>query len=604
MGFKKFHFKIFILFFIIFIFYYYSSSSNYHNHLKNNLIKENFFIIDNKNLRNVQSHMYGFSISKEGILTDNYYKKMKIYKDPEPDGIYIMVRKINNEIKINQDFYGSIGLYLYENKESGYFAISNSFLLLEEYLVGKQNFTLNKDFADNFIFESYCASSINETLVKEITKLPANVFIIISIEKKSLNYYYIDYKENTIPLYSEEGLKIIDKWVDKWGYIIRSLSKQTNNICADLSGGFDSRVLFAVLLNSGVKLNDISIRSKKDKFNGHDEDLIIASNISSHFGIKLNDNKLDETGKLFNLKDSLFCTIYVKLGFHKEFYIKKKFFDKPIFHFSGAGGELLRGYPGKPIKEYIESLSLSSRKIKQNSKEFYYSSRRLFQRSLEFLKQKKSYENDFEISADFFYRGSARSHFGTASYESFIANIFYFEPLIDSDIKKLKFNIIDSSPHDVPAYIYVRFAYDLINFPFQGKRILKTESIKKAEKLNKKFRNYEKKKDYEPNFYIDKERKSPASSTTNLKYNGDVDNYINELVKTNKIYYYIHKIYNDSIYNWCIEGIKKKIFFPYRYTYSLLAVAKTLEDISKNQQILGLIQNMNKEEKVQQLFDF
>lgn len=48
-----------------------------------------------------------------------------------------MIKKIGNEIKINQDFYGSFGLYIYENKDMKYFAISNSFLLLEEYLLGK-----------------------------------------------------------------------------------------------------------------------------------------------------------------------------------------------------------------------------------------------------------------------------------------------------------------------------------------------------------------------------------------------------------------------------------------------------------------------------------
>ena len=146
-------------------------------------------------------------------------------------------------------------------------------------MAGKENFTLNKDFADNFIVAGLCTPSINETLIKEITKLSANIYISINIEKKSFNFYYIDYKENSIPLYSEEGLKIIDKWLDKWGYIIRSLSKQTNNICVDLSRGFDTRMLLAVLLNSGVKLKDISIRSKTDKLKGHDEDLIIVKTL-------------------------------------------------------------------------------------------------------------------------------------------------------------------------------------------------------------------------------------------------------------------------------------------------------------------------------------
>ena len=262
--------EIFKLLFLIFIFYNNSISSNYINYLKNHLIKDNFFVFDSNNLRNVKSHMYGFSLSKEGILTDNYYRKIKIYKDPEPNGVYILIRKTKNEIKISQDFYGGIGLYLYENKYTGYFAISNSFLLLEEYLVGKQNFTLNKDFADDLIIEQLCTPSINETLVKEITKLPSNIFISINIKNKTFKYNYIDYQENTIPLYSEKGLKIIDQWADKWGYIIRSLKKQTYNIYSDLSGGFDTLMVLALLLNSRINLNDISIHSSEDKLYIHE----------------------------------------------------------------------------------------------------------------------------------------------------------------------------------------------------------------------------------------------------------------------------------------------------------------------------------------------
>ena len=121
--------------------------------------------------------MYGYSISKYGILTDNYYKKIGEYKEPEPQGIYIMIRKNMNEIKINQDFQGGYGLYLYENKDKKYFALSNSFLLLEEYLIGKQNLSLNKDYADNLILSELCSFSLEETLINEIKQVPTNSFI-------------------------------------------------------------------------------------------------------------------------------------------------------------------------------------------------------------------------------------------------------------------------------------------------------------------------------------------------------------------------------------------------------------------------------------------
>ena len=58
-----------------------------------------------------------------------------------------------------------------------------------------------------------------------------------------------------------------------------------------------------------------------------------------------------------------------------------------------------------------------------------------------------------------------------------MANIYFIEPLIDPDIRKIKYNISGSFSHDLIAYIYVRFAHDLIFFPFQNNRTLSLESI-------------------------------------------------------------------------------------------------------------------------------
>ena len=139
--------------------------------------------------------MYGFSVSIKGILTNNYYKKIGYYEDPEPQGVYIMIRKMGEEIKINQDFCGSFGLYIYENKNTGYFALSNSFLLLEEYLIGKENYTLNKDFADSLIINDLSQFSIYETMINEIVLIPSNAFIVLNIKKKNLKFIILIIKK-------------------------------------------------------------------------------------------------------------------------------------------------------------------------------------------------------------------------------------------------------------------------------------------------------------------------------------------------------------------------------------------------------------------------
>ena len=110
-----------------------------------------------------------------------------------------MIRKIGNEIWLKQDYNCCFGIYIYENKTSGHFILSNSFLLLQEYLIGKEKFSFNKDFADNFIVSRLCTPSIYET--KEI----------------------------------------------------------------NLSGGFDTRLILSILLNSGVNIKDITIRTSIDK---------------------------------------------------------------------------------------------------------------------------------------------------------------------------------------------------------------------------------------------------------------------------------------------------------------------------------------------------
>lgn len=544
----------------------------------NKLIKENFFVIDSNRLEHVCSHMYGFSISEKGILTDNYYKLIGDYKDPEPQGTYIMIRRNKNKIILNQDIYGGYGLYLYENKNSNYFALSNSFLFLEEYLIGKQNFTFNKDFADNFIISELCTFSLNETLIKEIYQIPPNSNIIINIKKKSFKINYIDYKENTVPLESEEGLKIIDRWIDKWGYILRSLKNQTDNISFDLSGGFDTRTLLPVLLNSGVNLNEILIKSYKNKEHGHDEDFIIARNISTKLGFKLNNLTFNRNSTKFGIENTIYGSMFSKLGFHKEFYFKNEFYNKPRFSFRGAGGESLRGYPGEPIAEFIDRNSYKN--IKSHEKEFYHSSKRIFNRSISILKNNLTFNNDYEISAVLYSKALGRNHFGKESLEAYFANIYFIEPLMDPVIKKIKYDISGPLPHDLISYIYIRFARELINFPFQGNRSLNFKSIQKAEKLNNDFIPYKIKSNYNKNFYIDIKRKTAAKHKSD---NIIVNDYFIKLFNSIQFFNIINKKYGMEVYNWAKNYIKNSKYFPLRHAYGLLAVGVTIKNLLLNE---------------------
>ena len=587
--------KAFLLFFLLLCLLFFclaqQSKLNKINKLEENdkktfnkgLIDENFFVFDSNNLKSVESHMYGYSISKKGILTNNYYKQIGQYEVPDPPGSFVMIRKIGNEIIVNQDFQGNFGLYIYENIEKNYFALSNSFLLLEEYLIDKQNISLNNDFTDNLVISGLCSPSVYETMITEINKISSNVFIIINIEDKSFKFNYINYEEQTIPLESKEGLKVIDQWVDKWGYIIRSLIKKTKNISLNLSGGFDTRTLLSIFLNSGIELKNILINSINDKKHCHEEDFKIASEIASAYNFKLNNYNLDNKSIEWGIKNTLFCTFYSKLGFHKEFYFKNRFFEKPRFIFHG-GGEI-RGYPGKPIQKYIEEISSENKKL---GKEFYSSSKRLCNRSVSFLKKEKEYNNYYEISSSFYQRGRSSNNDGKADLEGFIANIYKIQPLIDPDIKKIKFIKNNHSTHDLISYVYIRFGYNLTTFPFQGKRTLNSESIKKAKRLNKFIKPYKIKIDYNENFFIDDIRKCPVPVSNGNK---NVDLYLKKLFESSIFIQTITKLYDFKIYRWAKEYSNYTNYFPFRHLYGLLSVAITIDSLSFNKILMNKPKN-------------
>ena len=553
----------------------------------NKLIDENFFVFDSNSIETVESHMYGYSISDKGILTDNYFKLINKYQEPEPQGTYVMIIKFGKEIRLYQDFHGSIGIYIYENKNSGYFAISNSFLLLEQYLIGKENISFNKDFADNFVISTLVSYSINETMINEIIQIPSNAYVVIN-DKKELELYYKDYKENSIPLESNEGLKLIDKWMNKWGYIIRSINKKTHNFSFDLSGGFDTRLLLTILLNSGINLSDILINTFRDKYHGHDEDLSIANNISAKYKFKLNNKNLDSKSIIFNEKDSIFFTIYSKLGFHKQFYLRDRYFINPIFSFTGGGGEALRGAPCVPIEKFIKSISYND--INGHKEEFYNSSLKFLHRNIELLKKIKKKNEDYEIAFELYKIAFGKNHFGKAALEAFFGNIYLIEPLMDPDIKKIKYNLKGNYLHDLIAYIYVHYAHDLIYFQFQGNRSLDLESLQKAEKLNNEYKPYKISDDYNKNFYIDIQRKSPFIQR---KANRNPYEHLRELFNSDKYYNIVKEVYDDNVYKWAKIYSKNNLFQPLTHEYGLLAVFLVKELLSVNEKCMKISDKKN-----------
>ena len=375
-------------------------------------------------------------------------------------------------------------------------------------------------------------------------------------------------------------MKIIDEWVDKWGYIFRSLIKKTQKISFDLSGGFESRILLPILLNSGIDINHIIINTNKHE-NSTDNDSNIVNNISSKYGFQIDNLKINNKVIKRSSKDSLSSTIYTKLGFHKEFYLKDKFFQKPLFLLSGCGVEDIIGSPGYPINEYLNRLS--TRNIKNNKEKLFNSSINLLNRSVDFLRNERILNNDYEIANILYSKILGRNHFGKTALESFISNIYMIQPLMDPDIRKIKYNMNRNTTHDLLAYILIRFSPDLINYPFNGNRSLSPESIKRAKKLERNLPTYIRRYDYNDHFFIDDNRNSPEI------YKNDKNNaeeYLKEFFKSNKYFEILNKLYDKNIYNFAKKYSNISNSFPLRHEYALLSIVVAIEYISINEKCL------------------
>lgn len=242
-----------------------------------------FFIIDSKNINEINSKLYGFTIIDNEIVNEGSFIDESSLNGM---GAYIYINSSNDSISISQDFNGCWGLYLYQ--EDGYFALSNSFLKLVEFLKDNHEISFNKEYADAFLYSYLCSFAYKETLINEIQLLPRHSKVIIDKLNSTLTVEKIDYGLHSINVDSKKGLDALDKWYYKWVDIIRSIKSKTNNLSIDLSGGFDSRVVAALWLNANIDLNKVRIKSHTNKLHSHSEDYIIASKISDEFDFKLN----------------------------------------------------------------------------------------------------------------------------------------------------------------------------------------------------------------------------------------------------------------------------------------------------------------------------
>lgn len=535
------------------------------------LYPNEIFLFDSNNLENVDTRLYGFAFNNfDEIVTQNTFQEND---QITPNGAYIYTEVKNDEIIIKQDFIGAYGIYLY--RKGSYFAISNSFIKLAEYLKDKETLTFNREYAEAFLFTGLCSFAYGETLINEIEVLPRNYKLIINKKNNSINYEIINYQEHTVPLNSKEGLKTLDKWYNKWVNIIRSIKLKTNNISFDLSGGFDTRVVSALWLTSNIDFDNIKIRSNTAKIHVLEEDYEIASKISKKFGFKLNKDISDFNLIPFKEIDTILnISFYTKLGFHKEFYFRYERSDNTLYSFTGAGGETIRGYPNETTDEYIEEILNSANKYDDSLEK---PSLNIILNCLNKIKE-KSYanDNDDELPERAYKEVRCRNHYGKAIVESFFYNNIALSPLIDMDLHKIKINDdLCEDKHLLIALIYQRYCPDLLNFKFEGGRNIDVETINRAKEINNILPFKKEHLNFISGPIIKGKAPNESVESSHVKFD-DANDLIKKVFYSRSFEMEFKKYFPSNYYDEIVKYEQNNNFYPLRHIYSAIAILKLI----------------------------
>ncbi len=452
--------------------------------------QDHFFIIDSQDLASVKTSIYGFSVQDSGIY-DRHNFTDEVINGLDGNGVYVCVERSGDEIVIRQDFSGSYGLYLY--KQDGHFVLSNSFLYLMEYLSKRVRLTLNRDYANHFMIMVMVSMAYSETFLNEVEVLPRDVVVKIDIPSVSLTTERVYYHENTVRLNSREGLDILDRWFARWTTLFRNIYSQTHNIDADLSGGFDSRMTFGLLLKSGIDINSICVTTKTGKGHTLEDDYEVASEIAKQLGFALNNRDVFTGGELnSSVEDGIKIAFYARMFVHNQFHRERiccQMYEDKHYKVTGNGGENIRTYWHTGSKSFLTNNLVHARYLSKDVKaEHTASMLRILNNMLETVSRKYNIPVSDALSPYVFRETEERFHVGTATAQDVLINQYTLIPLMDVLLHQLQ--LYDEKCSDqnlLIAVIYTRYFPELLRFRFTTNKKINPETLAFAEKINAQF---------------------------------------------------------------------------------------------------------------------
>ncbi len=446
-------------------------------------MRDQFFIIDSNNMHEVTSRMYGYAITDDKIF-DNIHE-FDEQKHKNSSGSFIAIKRDDDVIKFYQDNIGSYGIFVY--KEEDYFAVSNSFILLYEYLLFEKHKKLdvNFEYIAHFLEDGFASLAFTATLCEQINLIPSKTKFKINIDSNTLNFEFFDVSHyGTIDIDSNEGQSIIESWINKWTSIIKSAVDKKYYISSDLSGGFDSRLTLSLFLASGVDLAKINFNARSPAHAPLDFET--AQQLSQTFNFQLNNIKYPS--KTMSHADSWNIALLTRFGAHAETNFAHdltQITDNIQLNFTGFGGEVIRSTWFSPVEE-LEVMQRNSQKLDARVKGL---TRQFLRKELSKVwalsnQQGLDKKDDGSLLNLFYNETRLRHHFGVGNVGRKFFNKLVLSPLCDEELKKLNLKPYEGKERNIlVALIFTKLNKQLIDIPLNGKYLDK-DCVNKAIKMN------------------------------------------------------------------------------------------------------------------------
>lgn len=455
-------------------------------------IENSFFLItSHQDLGQVKSRLYGICYAMEGIYKDvdileEYYDVI----NSEQSGCFVAIKNKTGRIVLVQDCCFSLYIYYYQC--NGYWAVSNSFWQLCDEVKKHYALTIDDTFFEQYSSENVTPLSLNRTFANEIKVCPFGYNMAIDISTRSLNIYRndrcMDKLTKKVPLDSTEGMKQLDEWIAKWASIIKGIANTGYEIKFDLTGGFDSRITFALAVASGMNFDSsrIHVYSRRAEDSNGDliEDYRISSQIANEFGFELSEQYNLSVGKRIRGKDAYEIYRHVLSNIHLEPYTPRYYYPKPVFYLNGLNGEVIRGWKNR--EGFINGFSFPIGTLNQQSfpvsawKEIVedWNSLPVFSEDINL--------NEIERNRYFMLAVRGKTHMSSVMYQNNILN--YWQVTNFSDVDML--NIMTPNGYEptvIMAVILSRIDKKLLSIPISDNRCFSKKEIEYAEYIKNKY---------------------------------------------------------------------------------------------------------------------